>query len=259
MWRGFYINHQINISDRIKYSQAKGDADKQKMTIPDNISPVLKYRLRVKPYGFISVFLFSANAIASIPVSGLISEDIFIDAPAVVSCTGTASEIEYSYPQLSASLFQRTTSASLPSLSQTWQVVCSAPVTALFLTIDSDQRSDSLSSADPTRFGLGSVNGQGRLGYYQVTLNDARVDGFPVQLYQTNSQTQVGIPQSSVMLKSGAFQGWTRDGHLPAKGQQYSVQLTIAPTLNSLQETQGALVNGGELNGELILAFPFNH
>ena len=238
---------------------AKGVAKSKKMTIILNLSTVFKYKSRFKPFWFIGSLWFSINSSASLPFSGTIIGDILTDNSIAVSCTSVVSDIEYTYPQLSASLFQRNSSTPLQSLSQTWQVVCSAPVTALFLTVDTDQKSDSLLTSDPTRFGLGSVNGRGRLGYYQVTLNNATVDGSPVQLYQTSNATQVGSPQSSVILNSAVFQGWTRDGRLPARGQHYSVQLTVTPTLNSLQETQGALVNGGELNGELILSFPFNY
>jgi len=220
-----------------------------------NLSTLFKHRSQ---YLFISGLWLSFNTIASTPLTGLISQEIFVDDPVAASCTVLAPDIEYAYPPLQASLFQRNAQTTLPVLSQTWQVVCSAPVVALFLTVEADQQSDSLSGLDPTYFGLGSVNGQGRLGHYQVTLDNATVDGAPVQLYQTNNPTQIGTPQSSLMLKPAVFQGWTSDGHAPAKGQQYSVRLTISPTLNSLQKTQGPLVNGGELNGELVLAFPFN-
>lgn len=220
-----------------------------------NLSTLFKHRTQ---YWFISGLWFSVNTIASTPLTGLISQEIFVDDPVTASCTVLAPDIEYTYPPLQARIFQRHEQTTLPVLSQTWQVVCSAPVVYLFLTVEADQQLDSLSGLDPTHLGLGTVNEQGRLGCYQVTLDNATVDGAPVQLYQTHNPTHVGTPQSNLMLKSAVFQGWTSDGHAPAKGQQYSIRLTISPTLNSLQETQGPLVNGGELNGELVLAFPFN-
>lgn len=224
-----------------------------------NLPVIFKRGSQFLPSLLMGGLWFSVNALASTPFTGLMPQEPLIDEPVETSCTALAPDIEYTYPQLHARLFQRHAPATLPSLSQTWQVVCSAPVSALFLTVDADQQADTLSDSDPTRFGLGPVNGQGRLGTYQVILDNAMVDGMPVQLYQTTSQTLVGESKSSVMLKSAAFQGWTRDGHLPAKGQHYSVRLTTTPVLNSLQETHGPLVNGGELQGTLVLAFPFSH
>jgi len=222
-----------------------------------NLSTVFKHRLWFHPLLFIGGLGFSVNTIASPLFTGLMSQDIFIDEPVADSCTVLAPDIEYNYPQLSAHLFQRHAPTALPSLSQTVQVVCSAPVDALFLTVETDPQSASLADQDPTHFGLGTVNQQGLLGYYQVTLDNAAVDGSSVLLYQTDDPSHISPPLASLKLKPIAFHGWTLDGRIPVKGQQYSVRLTVSPTLNSLRETQGPLVNGGELNGSLVLAFPF--
>lgn len=218
---------------------------------------IFKHHSYFRLYLFLGGLWISANSIASTPFTGLMSQENFIDDPVTDSCTVLAPDIEYTYPQLSARLFQRNTPTALPSLSQTLQVVCSAPVDALFLTVENDPQSASLADHEPTHFGLGSVNQQGLLGYYQVTLDNATVDGSSVLLYQTDSPSHVSTPFTSLILKPMTFQGWTLDGRIPTKGQLYSVRLTVSPTLNSLRETQGPLVNGGELNGSLVLTFPF--
>ena len=201
--------------------------------------------------------LFNVCSIAAPVSGGLFTQEAIVDEPLEPSCSVSAPENGYEFSQLHASLFQSKSTTALPPMSQTWQVICSAPISALFLTIDADVQSNSLSDADPTHFGLGMVNGQGHLGYFQVTLDNATVDGRSVQLYQTTNQTSVTPAQSSFLLKPTAFYGWTQDGKVPEKGQQYSVNVTVFPTLYSLKETQGPLVDGAELDGELVLTFPF--
>nr|WP_314265300.1 hypothetical protein [uncultured Moellerella sp.] len=226
------------------------------MSLASLISPL--YRPLQYVVFLLNGILFNSFAIANTPFTGLMIQEMVIEQPIEPSCSVLSPENGYNYSQLHARLFQPNATTRLPSLSQTWQVICTAPVAALFLSVDADVQSDSLSDSDPTHFGLGHVNGQGHLGYYQVTLDNAMVDGNAVQLYQNTNQTLLSAPQSRILLKPNIFQGWTQDGQIPAKGQQYSVRLTVSPTLYSLQETQGPLVNGAELNGELILTFPFS-
>lgn len=218
---------------------------------------VFKYYRKLHLYLFFAALWFSVNSLAGEFFAGLISQENIIPSPTAESCTVLTPDIAYVYPPLPAGLFQASEPTVLPSISQTLQVVCSAPVDALFLTVETDPQSTGFSNNDPTFFGLGSVNQQGILGYFQVSLDSATVDGVSVLLYQTDNPTQVITPRTDVMLKPVIFQGWTLDGQTPAKGQSYSVRLTVLPTLNSLRETQGPLVNGGELNGSLVLAFPF--
>lgn len=215
-------------------------------------------------YGFavvaflISTLFSNANVNAQPSmVNGLFTQEIIPESPINDTCSVSTSEIRYPYTQLHAGLFHPTQKTSLPPVSQTIQILCSAPVSNAFLRVDSDIQSSSVSGNDPTHFGLGFVNGQGQLGYYQVKLDDAQVDEKSSLLYQARESSSIGQASAEVILHSTLLHGWAQNNHTPMSGQRFSVRMTIIPTLNSLKETNGPLVNGAELNGELVLSFPF--
>lgn len=172
------------------------------------------------------------------------------------TCTFSTPEVTYPYAQLHARLFQRETKTTLPFITQTWHISCSQPIDGMRLWVN-DMVANSVTDGDPTHFGLGLVNGQGSLGYYTVTLANAQVDGQPVLLYHSADESVVGQPQSAVTLQSSQFYGWVTPTGTPASGQQFTVTLTVFPTLNSLIDTQGPLVDGAELNGDLALSVSF--
>ena len=174
-------------------------------------------------------------------------------------CIASSNDITYTYHQLHANLFQNQKKTELPAMSQIWQVICSAPVKAMFVKVQLDASSENTSDTDPTKFGLGSVNRDGVLGSYRIKLDQASVDGQPVQLYSTTSEKHVGRSQSVLILQKDMLYGWATQEDTPAKGQIFSVQITILPILSNLKETNGPLVHGAELGGELILDFSFDH
>lgn len=190
--------------------------------------------------------------------SGVFSQEVIIDAPRNETCEIQTANILFPYTQIKASQFHRTDITALPSMSQSISIACSAPVTSLLMNVESDTQAASVIGSDPTHFGLGFVNGQGKLGYYRVKLTDARVNEQQTQLYQSLDSNQLGRVQSESWLQSSTYQGWSRDGLSPDSGERYSVTMTVYPYLNNLQNTNGPLVSGADLNGELVLSFPFS-
>lgn len=188
---------------------------------------------------------------------GLVAQELFVEAPPADSCSVSMTEVSYPYSQLSAALFHPTQQNSLPPITQTLQVICSVPVSQVTMEVVSDMQASSVSDSDPTHFGLGHVNGQGSLGYYQVKLDNAKVGNNSVQLYHATNENTLGPSHPSLLLQSNGLHGWTQEGVTPASGQQFSVNMTVLPTLSSLKETRGPLIEGASLNGELVLRFPF--
>lgn len=214
--------------------------------------------LSCTPSGLVICLLFTHSVLAHSAPSGLFAQDIFPDTPVEETCYFSAPEVEYPYHQLHASLFQAHAKTALPPISRTWEVVCSAPVSALLISVGGDVQINSVSDANSTHFGLGSVNGQGSLGYYEVTLEQANVGTQRAQLYQTSDTQAMGDAKSAIPLTAGFFHGWTLNGQAPASGDRFSVVMTVSPILNSLKETQGPLVDGAELSGEIPLTFSFS-
>lgn len=188
---------------------------------------------------------------------GLVAQELFIEPPIPDSCSVSMTEVNYPYTQLSAALFHPTQKNTLPPMTQTLHISCTAPISLMIMEVVSDTQASSVTDADPTHFGLGHVNGQGSLGYYQVKLDGAKVGNDEVQLYYSMDEKTVGTLQSSLFLQSSGYQSWAKEGGASASGQQFSVNMTVLPTLSSLKETRGPLVDGASLNGELVLRFPF--
>ncbi|HHN8583804.1 TPA: hypothetical protein ACRR2I_004343 [Providencia rettgeri] len=206
---------------------------------------------------FIYSVLFSPVIYAQPSHQGLVAQELFVEPPATDSCAISITEVNYTYTQLSAALFHPTQKKVLPPMTQTLQVICSVPVSQMTVEVVSDIQASSVTDADPTHFGLGHVNGQGSLGYYQVKLDGAKIENDDVQLYYSMNGKTVGTLQSSLFLQSSGYQSWAKEGGAPASGQQFSVNMTVLPTLSSLKETHGPLVDSASLNGELVLRFTF--
>lgn len=199
---------------------------------------------------------FSSTLIAESFSSGVFAQAVMPEVLEEETCAFSTPEVTYPYAQLHASLFQRETNTPLPPITQTWHISCSQPIDGMRIWVN-DMAASSVTDGDPTHFGLGQVNGQGSLGYYTVTLANAQVDGQPASLYQSPDDTGVGQPQSVVTLQSAQFHGWVMPAGTPASGQQFAVTVTLSPTLNSLADTHGPLVDGAELNGDLALQISF--
>lgn len=216
-----------------------------------------------RPFALGTLLLFAGTTFCSGVLaaqsfsSSVFTQTVFPEVLDEETCTFSTPEVAYPYTQLHASLFKLTEVTPLPPVTQTWLISCSQPVVGMHLFVSGDGAAGSVNDGDPTHFGLGTVNRQGSLGIYTVTLSDAQVEGKAVSLSQSTDAIGGGQPTSSVLLHTGQFQHWVMpDGQL-ASGQQFSVKMTVSPTLNSLQGTHGPLVDGAELNGDLALTFSF--
>lgn len=205
---------------------------------------------------FLGTIFFSSILIAESFSSGVFSQSLIQEVLEEETCSFSSPEVTYPYTQLHASIFQRDSQTPLPPITQTWSISCSQPIEGMRFWV-TDMVASSVADGNSTHFGLGHVNSHGNLGYYTVTLANPQVDGKSVLLYQSSDETVVGQPQTTITLQSNKFHGWVMPGGSVASGQQFSVNLTVSPTLNSLANTNGPLVEGAELDGELMLNLSF--
>ncbi|CAM4039715.1 hypothetical protein RABR111495_24565 [Rahnella bruchi] len=162
---------------------------------------------------------------------------------------------EYAYAQLHASQFHLQQTTSLPPMTRRWAVVCDAPTT-LILQVR-DIQSNSAPAGDSTQFGLGMVNGRGYLGQYQITLSNASIDGKSAKVYETSDASVPGVPAAKWDVSTEKYYGWTESNGEASNGKLFFADITVSPLLNSLQFTNGPLVNGAELNGQAEMIFSF--
>lgn len=162
---------------------------------------------------------------------------------------------EYAYAQLHASQFQARQTTSLPPMTRRWAVVCDAPTTLMLQA--RDLQSASAPRGDSTQFGLGVVNGSGYLGQYQITLGNADIDGRAARIYETSDASVPGVAAAKWDISTEKYYGWTESDGSASSGKLFSADITVSPELNSLQFTNGPLVNGAELNGLAEVIFTF--
>lgn len=174
---------------------------------------------------------------------------------AVPGCT-VSSDMSgvYDYGPISSSLIQPgTTTTALVPMGNKWTASCSAQTSLTFTVIDN--RASSASVVAPTNFGLGNVNGTGKLGYYTVTLSSPTVDGQAVSTFATTGATFTAV--SSTPLSTDKKFGWASGNNVLRTGKVFGAMLAVTPNLGGTTTMGGALSNGANLDGSLTLNFAF--
>lgn len=162
----------------------------------------------------------------------------------------------YHYTTLPAGLVKSRETISLPPMTKTWAIQCSAPTTLSFEV--QDLQADSVNGNDKTHFGLGFVNDAGKLGFYTVEISGATVDNDKMAFSVLDSVSTSSNHKPKMTVSQGQLIGWTRgEERTPSMGKAFTLDITVLPILNSLQETNGPLVSGAELNGQAQFIFTF--
>ena len=184
---------------------------------------------------FLSISLVSTSAFADIynDLAPSFNDDCFV----------SQKDITIEYHNLKAYMFKSNENNKLDDRYTLINISCPSPVSP----VDNDQ----------THFGLGTINTTGKIGFFQVSIEKATVDGIDVNIYETDNENNIGIIKTSPQLKIGTLNGFSQDGVTPSKGNNYQLKLKISPTIYSLKETNGPLVDGGELSGSLLFDFSF--
>lgn len=130
-------------------------------------------------------------------------------------------------------------------------------VTSLTLSIV-DNRMATASTPSASHFGLGSVNGNGKLGYYRINMKSGNVDGKPAQLFAKPKASTSFTPVSEVELATDKDMGWSQGGdNKPAMGRFFSSDLEIIPYLASAKDMGGSVPDGTQLDGSATLSMVY--
>jgi hypothetical protein len=150
-----------------------------------------------------------------------------------------------------------TTTNALPSISQPWTVSCNAATYLSFRVVDN--RAASASSVADTNFGLGNVNGTGKLGYYTVTMSGGTVDGATSYTYATTSKTAFTTDNTEKPIRSGSYMhGWGgQPNDTQRAGSVFGADLKVTPILAGTTTMNGAVTEDTDLDGSLTLNFAF--
>ncbi|MEQ4690858.1 hypothetical protein [Providencia manganoxydans] len=159
---------------------------------------------------------------------------------------------QYQINKVQAHHIKRNDSFQLPEMNKTWLVICDIPV-SLFLQFI-DNRKDS-SPIDNNYFGLGNVNGNGKLGAYQIILNHAKIDDKPARIYVKDNATNGD--SDKIIVSDNHIYGFSLNDNNITNGEKFSINILVKSKLNSLKETNGPLIDGAELDGSAELIFSF--
>jgi hypothetical protein len=134
------------------------------------------------------------------------------------------------------------------------KAVCSAETYLNFTIIDN--RESSVSAPGTQRFGLGLVNGNGKLGYYEIAMGSAGVDGKTSSVF--SSATGSFSPVSTVKLTKGMRNGWSSGtSNQQALGKEFTALLSVQPYLASSADMGGTINDKVTLDGSATLNFAF--
>ncbi|OQV35957.1 DUF1120 domain-containing protein [Serratia marcescens] len=120
-----------------------------------------------------------------------------------------------------------------------------------------DNREGSSSSSGSTNFGLGNVNGNGKLGYYQLKMRDGMVDGKLSSLYSTSKGSTSFSAVSSITLDKNKVMGWAESTNAQNSGKRFFAAIELNPVLASSKDMNGPITDSVKLDGSALLNFTY--
>ena len=209
-----------------------------------------------------SLLLLSTLSVLSVSVhadSVPTAELKVVGALDVPTCTVTSADNGiYFVGKQAVQLIKPKASTQLASMNKTWTVTCSAATYLSFTPIDNRIKSKSDMHVDS--FGLGFVNGTGKIGYFKALMLNASVDGAPA--YTWSKTTNPSSP--AVGLWHNTEYSWVTTTILPGQAQRtkilgrvFSADITVTPFLASAADMNGAITDATPIDGSVTLAFQY--
>ncbi|CFR07189.1 beta-fimbriae major subunit [Yersinia frederiksenii] len=144
----------------------------------------------------------------------------------------------------------------LPSISKTWTVTCDSQ-TFLSLTAYDNRKASSSDSTSIHSFGLGFVNGSGKIGFYRTTMSNATVDGVSSFLYFIDANNVLQGGHTLETLTNNFRFGWSETTTTAKSGKIFSADFTVIPTLAGAATMGGAITENINIDGSTTMNFAF--
>lgn len=135
----------------------------------------------------------------------------------------------------------------LPSITKNWSVICDAE-TYVSVT-GSDNRAGSSTSGG--RYGLGFVNGAGKIGDYGVYFSTAKVDG-TAKYFRKQEEAAAAILSLSIGPLNGL--SWVHANATKAPGKVFSADIEVMPRLGSVADMKGPITENVKIDGSMTLS-----
>ncbi|WP_447883431.1 DUF1120 domain-containing protein [Serratia fonticola] len=173
----------------------------------------------------------------------------------VPTCTVAATDDGvYDIGKQSSTVISATAEKTLTAMTKTWTVTCDAETYMNMTPVDNRAASKSITAT--TAFGLGNVNGTGKIGYFGAAVKNAQVDSVASQLFTSASATFT--PAATVNLTNGAKTGWaTAAANTQKSGKVFVADIAVTPVLASSVTMNGPITDTAEIDGSVTLNFAY--
>lgn len=201
--------------------------------------------------GIISVVMSMGSAMASM------SPELKVQGQmAVPSCQlSLQNGGVYDFGKVSNTLINSNKATALGTKVTQVLVDCEAETFLSFTVIDN--REGTASESGTGSFGLGAVNGDGKLGYYRLNAVAANVDGTSSYLFSTTKgSTSFSVAQEANVDKNKVI-GWALADNTQRSGKKFSTLLSVEPFLASSADMGGPITDNVKLDGSATLNFAY--
>ncbi|HEJ9060840.1 TPA: DUF1120 domain-containing protein [Serratia fonticola] len=161
----------------------------------------------------------------------------------------------YDLGKISASLVKSgTTSTKLQEITKNWSVVCDAETYLKVNAIDNRSATAVGGVFNNNNFGLGSVNGSGKIGSYTILMSRVKVDGQDTKLFFVGASNAA---MDSVYLKTSPSLAWGAATNVFTTGKVFSADFTVEPKLGGTSDMNGAINDNVNIDGSVTLNFAY--
>lgn len=198
-----------------------------------------------------SLLLAMANVQAAAPTAELkVTGELTVPTCTVAGADGGI----YDLGKMSSTMIKPAATTALTAVTKTWTVTCDAETYLNFSPVDN--RAASASAVLATNFGLGMVNGTGKIGYYTAQMKNATVDGVSSSLFTANSGTFT--PATTANITTGSRSGWATSANNTQKsGKVFVADITVSPVLASTTTMNGPITDNVSIDGSMTLNFAY--
>ncbi|WP_411754905.1 DUF1120 domain-containing protein [Serratia sp. (in: enterobacteria)] len=164
----------------------------------------------------------------------------------------------FDFGKISQSMVKEDSSSLLGTKDQGGvRVKCSAPTALTFTTTDNRLGTASYNTGK-RGFGLGNVNGTGKLGFYYLNLSEPTVDGVASKLLQA-SEGSIQTMESAKFIEQGKRFGWAPASGVNelAVGKDFTFSMSAQAHLAGKSDMNGTLGEDTNLDGSATMEFGF--
>ena len=143
----------------------------------------------------------------------------------------------------------------LPVITKNWVITCDAETYLNFTPVDNRASSMSSSSTTGIYFGMGFVNGTGKIGVFAAKVSNAKVDGVTTSLFTSKSATFTGTAGVDLTLENRT--GWTSAANTQKSGKVFTADIAVTPWLGNSTQMNGPITENTDIDGSVTLNFAY--